>query len=538
MFSKPRILEISITEELSEVATRFGFGRKSDRAVIWDIECALRRAAADSSVRGLMLKMADAEIGWAKAEAMHRAVRSFRAAGKVTLAYLEGASNAAYACATACEHIILHPSSTLSVHPLEVEAFFFNDLLNELGIEPELEAVGIFKSAGEPLTRRDMSEAHRLQIRELIGDLEQQFTKLIANGRGLSQEAARSAIHGGPYRSDEACARSLVDGADYEDVAWKKLEDQLGAKPHIVSYRRFAAVSWLKRVRAWRRPVIAVVHTNGVIGSGDRRRPPLSARPMVSARAVAETITRLRNTPRVKAVVVRIESPGGAAVASDVIRRELALTQEIKPVIASMGDVAASGGYYIATSADTVLAEEATLTGSIGVVGGKIVLRRLLDRLGIHRETISNGLDAGFFSPTSSFSERQRKWHRESLEHFYRDRFLAAVAEARNLSLDEADAVGQGRVWTGQQAKGRGLVDVIGGLDQAVDIACEKALVRRDKVRVLTYVRRARLSELLRWPMGGTWSHEGPTLDFFLSVLREFGGEEFLLLMPWSLRVR
>ena len=306
----------------------------------------------------------------------------------------------------------------------------------------------------------------------------------------------------------------------------------------LFSYRRFASVGRLKRLLMWRRPVIAVLHANGVIGSGDRRRSPPSARPIVSARAFAEILRRLREAPRVKAVVVRIESPGGAAVASDIIRRELALTREAKPVIASMGDVAASGGYYIATSADTVLAEEATLTGSIGVVGGKIVLRRLLDRLGIHRETVSSGPNSGFFSPLRPFSERQRTWHRKSLKHFYRERFLTAVAEGRNLSLAEADAVGQGRVWTGRQGKERGLVDTIGGLDQAVDVACERAGVRRDKARILIQVRRARLSELLRLPIPAAWSGGSSTLGLLFDVLWELASEDVLLLMPWSLRIR
>jgi protease-4 len=275
----------------------------------------------------------------------------------------------------------------------------------------------------------------------------------------------------------------------------------------------------------------------GVITAGEDRRSVRGFR-SAGARAVSELLGALRGNRRVKAVVLRVESPGGGAVASDRIRRQLELTAKEKPVVVSMGDVAASGGYYVATAADAVVAEGSTLTGSIGVIGGKFVVRRLLDRLGIHRETRSAGANAGFYSPLRSFTDEERRRHRAFLLHFYEKRFLAAVAEGRELDRDEADRLGRGRVWTGRQAHERGLVDRLGGLEEAIQIACERANVPREEVRVSFFAPKRRLRDVLprlaieaRVPLAG---HLGDAA----ALVEELTREDLLLVMPWLFRIR
>ena len=235
-------------------------------------------------------------------------------------------------------------------------------------------------------------------------------------------------------------------------------------------------------------------------------------------------------------MVVRIDSPGGGAVASDVIHRELCLLAQEKPVVVSMGDIAASGGYYIAAAAATVLAEGTSLTGSIGVIGGKLVVKRLLDRLGIARESVSLGANAGMFSPLRSFTEDERARHRGYLEHFYRAKFLPVVAEGRKLTLEQADQAGRGRVWTGRQGRDVGLVDDLGGLHDAIELAHEKANLDRARSRVVVYGRRARLRELLTVGLSeGSFVAE---LSGRLSLIEELAREDLLLLLPRIFRIR
>ncbi len=275
------------------------------------------------------------------------------------------------------------------------------------------------------------------------------------------------------------------------------------------------------------------MHVTGLITAGEGRR---LVRRAVPARALAELLASLRKSPRVKAIVLRVDSPGGGAVASDRIRRVVQAVANEKPVVVSMGDVAASGGYYIATAASAVVAGGATLTGSIGVMGGKFVLRRLLDRLGIHREARSVGGNAEFFSPFHSFTAAERARHRDLLRHFYETKFLPAVAKGRGLDLQEADRVARGRVWTGRQAHARGLVDFLGGTEDAIARACEKAGISRDRARVVLYSPRRRLTD---WLFSGVSSYAGLWyLADAIALLEDLAREELLLLSPRFLRIR
>jgi protease IV len=544
-----RILQVRLEDEVVEVRSELPLARSS-KVDLRRTTRAIRRAAHDRRVGGLMLLVAHPQIGWAKAAGLARAVRDFRACGKPVVGFLEGAGNLDFALACACGSLVMHPGASLDLVGLQAETFFFKDLLERMGIEAELEAVGEYKSAGEPFLRREMSPAHREALESLLIDLSQQMVGDIAEARGLAPERVKEILEGGPYLAEEARALRLVDHVDREDACERILRDELGSEVVVLPEARYASgEGWLKRLLTFRRQQIAVLYAVGVIASGEHRRRGPSPR-VVSSRGLRDLLERVRESRRVKAVVIRVESPGGAAVASDVIWREIARTREKKPVVISMGDVAASGGYYIATAADAILAESSTLTGSIGILGGKLVARRLLDKLGVQRETIALSGRAGFRSPTRSFSPAERERVRDHLRFFYEKMFLPRVAEGRRLSLDKVQAVAGGRVWTGRQGMERGLVDELGDLEAAIQVARTKAHIAEDqKVRVVSYAKRPRLRELLSFgvPWGSTGSltemtglgeMTGNPWSALVELIWPLVSEEVLFLMPWIVRIK
>lgn len=544
----PRVLEIDLGQEPSETSSPIGPFR-GDATTLGAIEEAIRRAARDPRIEGLLVHLEALPIGWAKAQSLHRRIGIFRSTGKPTMAVVSGAGNAAFLVASAADRVLLDPGTTLDIQSLASDSFFFADLLGELGIEAELDHVGEFKSASEMFQRRESSPSHRRQTDAMLTDVSEQMISTIAAARGLAREDVAEGFARGPLLPDEALSRGLVDEVADSVRAHEILAEWLGGKPRRLAPGRYLSRGSMRR-RLWRVrwPKIAVVHAVGVISGGGGRRSflgPLS----VGARSLSRLLAGLREQRRVKAVVLRVDSPGGGALASDKIRLELRETARVKPVVVSMGDVAASGGYFVATAANRVLAEGATVTGSIGVIGGKFVVSRLLDRLGVHRETRTSGPNAGFYSPFRSFSEQERSRHREFLRYFYEKRFLPAVADARGFDLARADELGRGRVWTGRQALDNGLVDSLGGLDEAIDAACALASLSREHVSVVTVTPRRRWRDLVSFGMNA-WSSTPPPSSLAglagplsawvdaVSLLEELAREEILLFMPRGFRIR
>jgi protease-4 len=530
------VLEVELTREVQEGASGHTLFRGETLALHEIIE-AIRRASRDSAIAGLLVRIDGLETGWAKAESLHQAIRRFRESGKPSLSLLSRGGNSAYFVAAAAGQVALDSGSSLDLHALASESFYLQDLLGEIGIEPELDSVGEFKSSGEMFSRRESSEASRRQTDEILVDIQQNWISRISEARSVSAEAVAESLGRGPLLAEEALERKLVDVLAADEDAEDILEEKLGGRVRFLSHRRYLKKRSLRRrLWGWRRPRIAVVHVVGVITGGEGRRLGPRA---VGARALAEQLGALRKSSRVKAIVLRVDSPGGGAVASDRIRRVVRATASEKPVVISMGDVAASGGYYIATAATAVVAEGSTLTGSIGVIGGKFVLKRLLDRLGIHRESRSVGPNAQFFSPFHSFTTEERARHRDLLRHFYETKFLPAVAEGRRLEREQADEVARGRVWTGRQAHARGLVDSLGGTEEAITRACEKAGVPRERARVVLYSPRRRLADWLRSGVSLDWASPLPgVLGEALTIVEELAREELLLLAPRLFRIR
>ena len=530
------VLLIELTREIEEGSSGHPlFG--GDTLALHEIIEALRRGYRDSAIAGLLVRIDGPEMGWAKAESLHQAIRRFRESGKPSLSVLSRGGNSAHFVAAAAGQVALDPGSSLDLHALGSESFYLEDLLGEIGVEPELDSIGEFKSSGEMFNRRESSEASRLQTDEILVDLQQNWISRLAEARSLSADAVAESLGRGPLLPEEALERKLVDLLAADENAEEILEEKLGGRVRLLSHRRYLKKrSFMRRLWGWRRPRIAVVHVVGVITGGEGRRLGPRA---VGARALSDLLGALRKSARVKAIVLRVDSPGGGAVASDRIRRMVRATASEKPVVVSMGDVAASGGYYIATAASAVVAEGSTLTGSIGVIGGKFVLKRLLDRLGIHRESRSVGSNAQFFSPFHSFTRQERARHRDLLRHFYETRFLPAVAEGRRLDREQAELVARGRVWTGRQAHARGLVDSLGGTEEAIARACEKAGVPRERARVVVYSPRRRLAQWLLSGVSLEWASPLPgVLGEVLAVVEELAREELLLLAPRFFRIR
>jgi len=536
------VLRLRPEEPVVEARAELAFLTRRSRSEMWSLLQILRRARSDPRIAGLFLDAGAAGfggsgLGWSKVESLARAIGEIRAEGKPTVAFLERGGHLQYLLASACETLVMAPGATLTLVGLTAEAFFFKDVLEAVGLEPQLESVGEYKSAGERFTRREMSAFQREQMESLLGDLDRQMSETLGLARRLPPDRARDLLRQGPYLADECRDLGLVDRVGHPDSCQEFLEGKLGGKVAFLSHDRYPlGDGLLLRLLTRRRPQVALLHVTGLIGARGGAGGARSTTALVS-----EQLQRARESHRVKAVVVRIESPGGDAIASDLIWREMARTREKKPLVISLGDVAASGGYYIATAGDLVVAERSTLTGSIGVLGGKLVGHRLLAKLGIHRESISLGPHSGFGSPFEPYSPVERQKLRGHLQHFYEKLFVPRVAEGRRLSPERVREIGRGRVWTGSQSLSLGLVDTIGDLGLAVDLGRQKAgIAPGKKYRVVAYLPRRRLWERLlsRFPRrlqpGATVL---PWVDLFdlLGLVLE---SEALFLAPWWVRIR
>jgi protease IV len=495
----------------------------------------LRWARQDPRLRGVLIACEDLGIGWARAQGLRRALLALRRSGKKVWVYLAHAGVREYLVASAAERIVLTPVGTLDITGLSSEVTFFFEALKKLGVEAEVIQMGRYKSMGEVFTRRGMSEPHREMVESLVDDLYGQLIDAVAEGRGKSAADARALVDRGPFLGGEALAAGLIDALSYEDEAEAALREACdGAK--MIDARDYSARRG-REVRAAvlreTRDSIALLHLTGTIKSGDSVPGPEGAA-AVGAASIARELRELRERRDIRAVVVRVSSPGGSGLASDLIRREIARTREQKPVVTSFGDVAASGGYYVGVAGAPVVAEAGTITGSIGVVAGKANLRGLYDRLGVTKEIVSRGRHAALYSSYVPLSEEDRERLHAQAEAFYRD-FVAKVASARKLTEKSVEDAAEGRVWTGRQAWARGLVDQLGGLEEAIEQAKHLIGVPADAMMAIERFPKPRrlwkLSLDLNLPNGRL----GGLLGTF-SPLRFIAGERVWAILPLRFR--
>ena len=495
-----RYVKITLTGEVVEEQRSFPLlssQRQLGLPLLLEFIGAARRHKA---VGGLLLIIKDVTIGWGEIQEFHHELERFHEAGKRSLAYLEVADNRSYYLASGAQRLYLPPSATLDLVGLRAEMFFFKHLLEYLGVEPQFFSLGEYKSAAETFTRDNMSEAHRSMMDSILADLQRQLVEKVALRRGVSRDQVQEWIDQGPYTARRAAELGLVDGLAYEDQVEALLKESSPALKQLPRSRLKVREGFFKRLLTFHRPQIAYLVAEGILASGAPRRG-LGRRPVLDSETMIGFLRDARKRKRVKAVVLRINSPGGSALASDLIWRELRLTDEKKPVIVSFGDVAASGGYYLATAGRQILGMPGTLTGSIGVIQGKFNFRQLLASLGITVDGLEKGKRAGYASLTRSFSEQEARLIQEQLREFYEELFLKKVADSRGQPVEKIRELAEGRVWTGAQALDRGLIDQKGGLVQAVEAAHQAAGLHKDKkVRVVRYVKRRSLRDLLHPP--------------------------------------
>ncbi len=483
-WTAPLILELDLTEgvvdeppgdPLSALVTMH-------RPRLAEVLDGLRRARTDDRVRALVAKVGGRRIGLAALQELRDAVIEFGKAGKLTVAWAEtfgdfSAGNMPYYLATAFGQIYLQPSGDLGLTGVAVQQVFLGAAMEKLGVDYEVGKRREYKSAADMMTERGFTGPAREATERLTASIAGQLTTAIAERRGLSEQQARALIDRGPFLADEALELRLVDALGYRDEVYAAVRRKAGQDAlvqYIGRYRRAQALA--RRVRTVpspREPFVALIHASGPIRRGRSGRGPLSA--AMGSDTVTAALRAAARDERARAILMRVNSPGGSAVASDAIWREVARARGGgTPVVVSMGDVAASGGYFISVAADVIVAQPGTITGSIGVIMAKPVLRELMDRAGISMDAVAEGEHATMFAPSRPFSADE--WDRINiwLDRIYAD-FTGKVAAGRRLSPAQVEEVARGRVWTGADALENGLVDELGGLDAAAAHARSRA---------------------------------------------------------------
>jgi len=442
----------------------------------------LRKAKVDKRITAVTLDIDMSETGWAKSEEIRSAIEDFRLSNKPVYAYMETGLNKDYYIATACDKIYVPPPGELFTIGLAADVMFFRGSLDKLGIYPDIYQIGKYKSAGDTFTQKQMTDAHREYINSMLDDLNGRYLEAIAKARSKSVDEVKTLIDDAPYSAAKAKEAGLIDGVAYRDEVDKELKKRLGYKEsddlHVAKGSDYKEISQ-ESLGLNKGEKIAIVYAAGDITSG-RSTYGSSGQDTIGSDSLVKALNDARNDSSIKAIVLRIDSPGGSGLASDIIWRAIETAKEKKPVVVSMSDVAASGGYYIACNANKIVAEPSTITGSIGVVGGKPVLKGFYDWIGVTNEYVLRGKNAGMFRESEKFSDSERAKFEEFLKNTYDD-FITKVAKGRSKEKDYVDSIGQGRVWTGQQGKEKGLVDEYGGLDKAIEVAKQLAKIPAEK---------------------------------------------------------
>jgi len=510
------LLELDLTEPLvaPEPDDPFARLRTRGRRLLRPTLRALHDAAEDRHVVGLIAKVGGI-WPWATMQEVRRGVQAFAASGKPTLAWAESFGEvgsrdmAAYVLATAFGELWLLPGGGVGLLGVGIETPFVRGTLDRLGIEPQFEQRYEYKNAADLWLRKEFTAAHREVLERLAESVFSDAVGTIAEARGLTHDQVRELIDTGPRTASEAQAAGLVDRLGYRDQAYEAMRARTGSEAELLFADR-----WRPRRKIapppHRRGHVALVEVRGGISSGRTRRSPMGRQ--AGSDTVSAQLRAAHDNDRARAVVLRVESPGGSALASEVIWREVwRLRESGKPVVVSMGDVAASGGYYIASPAEVIVALPATLTGSIGVVGGKLVVDGLLERVGVTTGSVQRGARALMYSPRRGFSEDERAQFAATIDTIYND-FVGKVAAGRKRPVAEIEAVARGRVWTGRDALEAGLVDELGALRDAVRIARERADLPEDapvlgaiRIPPLARLSRPKNSEDPRTWIGTAW---------------------------------
>ncbi len=458
----------------------------------------LRKAKVDKRVGAVLIVPGGLRAQfWGKIQELRDAILDYRRSGKPAIAYLEYGDDRVYYLASACDRVFLMPTSQLDLNGLASYELFLRGTLDKIGAYPDFLHMGEFKTAANEFTETGFTPAHREMSESINRDMFEQLVRGIADGRRKTEAEVRALIDQGPFLAADAVKAGLVDGLAYPD----QLDDKMklpGGKLRRLDDKAYSKVP-PSSLGLNKGPRVALIYASGVIVSGESGFDPVNG-PVLGSETLIKYIRQAREDRRVKAIVLRVDSPGGSAVASDAIWRELILTRTQKPgrpLVVSMSDMAASGGYYISMPASYIVAEPATLTGSIGVITGKIVTGGTLEKIGAHMESVSTGKNAEMNSPVRPFNDSERAKVQAGIAAFY-DVFVEKAAQSRHMPPARLEALARGRVWTGRQAKQNGLVDELGGLDRALAAAKQRAGIPADaEVELVTYPPKRTIYEVI-----------------------------------------
>ncbi len=521
-------IEVELQGEIVEEEERFviPFFPKKRKLTIWDLERIFGHASNSPDVRGVLIKIRDLKIGYGRAEAIRRGILELRDRGKRVFVYLESPGNLEYMIGSAAERIFVLPWSILNLIGLKAEVTFFKEALDKLGIEAQIKGLGEYKSASESFTRRAMSQPHRDMIDSIIDDLYAQFVKYISQSRGADEERIKSLIDSGPFPSKEALERGLVDELGYEEDLEGRIEEimdfrirKIRAESVLRILNVKETVRQIVRKIEGGRGAIALVSDSGMIMLGESRGS--GGTKTLGSQTLIRTLGRIASDKNIQALVLRISSPGGSGVASDLVWHQLKAISEKKPVVVSMSDVGASGGYLIALGANKIVAEPMTLTGSIGIISGKFNVKDFFTKLGVTKDSVVRGNRALMFSSYEKFTKDEEEKLGAIMTEFYED-FVKKVADARGMDFKSAEQLARGRVWTGKQAKEIGLIDELGGIKEAIRIAKKEAGISEDIPPVIKVVSKPRGIHLI--PSGRSFApitRIGSIGDFLQMLKRE-----------------
>lgn len=511
-------LLITISGELKERGETFALFSKRTKS-LKDYLDVMRRARDDKDVKSVVIRLAESEIGMAMGQELRQSIAELRAKGKKTYGIVDTDSQVAYLIACACDEVVMPPSGDLMLYGVKADAYFFRSLLAKLGVTADVVHMGKYKSYGEMFTNDDFTSPARENMDEIVGDVYGQLVSIISSARKLTKEQVEEAINRGPSHADEAKTAKLIDRVQYADDLLKELKKngatitdssdyakESSSKGDDVSLLSILSMMGQKQSssdKSSKFPQVAILYALGPIVSGSQE-GMLNSSDQIASDDFIKTLDDIQEDKKIKAVILRVDSPGGSAFASDLIWKKIDELKKVKPVVASMGDVAASGGYYIAMAANKIIAQEGTFTGSIGVVGGKVNLSGVYSKIGINKSTVSRGEFATLFSETNGFTGKDRELIERMMHRTY-DEFVSKAAEGRKMPKDKLEAVAQGKVWMGARAKTVGLVDDVGGMPRAIqEVKLLIGLKKDDKVSLVAYPKEVGLLDLLQKAFGNS----------------------------------
>jgi protease IV len=499
---------------------------------VWDT---FHRAASDSRIRGILFEPHGLDIGWAKMQEIHEEIAQFKKSGKPIVTFLRSPTAREYYLASATDKIFISPEDSLDLKGLRAESMYFKQTLDKVGVKAEIIHAGKYKDAGDIFTQTSMSPETREVLNAILDQYYGNLIATVAEGRKKQPDAVRALIDDGPFLARDALSDGLVDSLGYEDQATAEMQSRLKQ----TELRRISGKAYGKGAFAagggGRRIALIVGQGEITAGSGNETADEES----FTGTGFIKLLKQVENDSSIQGVIMRIDSPGGDAVASDNILHEVKNLSKKKPLVISMSDTAASGGYYVAVTGDPIIAYPNTLTGSIGVIFARFSLRGLYDKVGVDEQLLTRGKYADIDSSYVPLSDADRQKLTGQIDAFYRA-FVSRVAEGRKKPFDQIESLAQGRVWVGAQAKENGLVDQLGGLDRAIEVLKQQAhMSPSDRVTLVPYPGRRSVFDLL-------YSRADPTAEVRLQVekilgklpLQALSERGFLKVMPFSVSVR